>query len=54
MFQEKVLDRGDGRLTDPYIQPIFQRSDNDEWGTIHLIVGMGGRRGDLCPKKVSQ
>jgi len=51
MFQEKVLDRGDGRLTDPYIQPIFQRSDNDEWGTIHLIVGMGGRRGDLCPKK---
>lgn len=52
MFQEDVKDRGDGRLNDPYIHPIFARSDNEDWGTIHMIVGMGGRRGDLCPRKV--
>jgi hypothetical protein len=46
------MDRGDGRLNNPYIQPLFQNSNNDEWGTIHMIVGMGGRRGDLCPRKV--
>lgn len=24
----------------------------DGWGTIHMIIGMGGRRGDQCPALV--